>query len=135
MVSSPRAANTNRKSALIVSETQVNRIVVSRIVESTGMKTLSMTPPQALGQPQQQLFSLVVIDGEPGMALAAEIIKQYSTGPHLTDAGKPAIIFLSTSMTLPEGIETDAIDAVVAKPLTPDRLEAEVVRLTSGALG
>ena len=135
MVSSPRAANTNRKSALIVSDTQVNRIVVSRIVENAGIKTLSMTPPQALEQSAQQFFSLVVIDGEPGMASAAEIIKRYSTGPDLADAGKPAIIFLSTSMTLPEGIEANAIDAVVAKPLTPDRLEAEVLRLTDGAFG
>lgn len=135
MVSSSRAANANRKSALIVSETQVNRIVVSRIVESTGMKTLSMTLPQALGLSHQQQFALIVIDGGPGTASAAEVIRRFSTGPQLAEVGKPAIILLSTSMALPEGIETDAIDAVVAKPLTPDRLEAEVLRLTDGVSG
>lgn len=132
MVSSPQAANANSKSALIVSETQINRIVVSRIVESTGMKTLSMTPLQALDLPHQQPFALVVIDGGPGIASAAEVVIRFSTGPHRADTERPGIIFLSTSTTLPDGIEPDSIDAVVAKPLTPDRLEAEISRLTNG---
>lgn len=133
MVSSSQAANTNRKPVLVVSEVKVNLIVVSRTVESTGMTTVAVTPLEALDVVQQQPFALVVVDGDPGMTAAVSVINRFSAGPHLDGYGKPPIILLSANADMPVGTASGAIDAIVLKPLTQERLEAEVLRLANEA--
>ena len=111
---------------LVVGKSPVNRVVVAKIVERSGLKTASEVPDKAL----DVLYSLrpgtVVLDGGPSNSDCDEILARIDAQRRATGRRVPAVILLSTREPAEDKVASNAIDAVVAKPLTPETLQPVV---------
>jgi CheY-like chemotaxis protein len=111
---------------LVVGRSPVNCVVVSKIVERSGLKPVTEVPEKAI----DVLFSLrpgtVVLDGGPTNGDCDDLLARIDAQRRTTGRRVPAVVFLSTREMLGEDIVFSAIDAVVAKPFTPETLQPVV---------
>lgn len=111
---------------LVVGRSPVNCIVVAKIVERSGLRSVSQVPEKAI----EVLFSLrpgtVVLDGGPTNGDCDEVLARIDAQRRTTGRRVPAVILLSTRDMLGEDFPGNAIDAVVAKPFTPETLQPVV---------
>ncbi|CAG0951941.1 MAG: response regulator transcription factor [Rhizobiaceae bacterium] len=111
---------------LVVGRSPVNCVVVAKIVERSGLRSVSQVPEKAI----EVLFSLrpgtVVLDGGPTNGDCDEVLARIDAQRRTTGRRVPAVILLSTRDMLGEDIPGNAIDAVVAKPFTPETLQPVV---------
>lgn len=116
--------------ALVVCSSQINRIVISRIVERCGLRTIGGAPQKAEEIIDAHNPGLIVLDGgvrndecdflAPGLAALRRAL----------GGGLPLLIGLSTTGASPRDTAIERVlDAVVMKPLTPERLQPVVERL------
>jgi len=119
----------NYNHVLVVGRSPVNCVVVSKIVERSGLRSVCETPERAI----EALFSLrpgtVVLDGGPTNRDCHEVLGRVEAHRRATGRRVPAVILLSTRDVLDDDILVNAIDAVVAKPFTPESLQPVVERL------
>jgi len=118
---------------LVVGKSPVNRIVVAKIVERAGLKPISEAPESAERALLAHAPGTVVLDGGADNrdcdALIAGIAAARLAGGH-----KPAVILLSNRVGTPESLDlANVIDAVVAKPITPECLQPVIDRLSGHA--
>lgn len=128
--SRPAPADTDRAAApdinfdlaLIVCASPVNRVVVSRIAERIGLKVLAPAPETALAILQSHRPGTVILDGGPDDSDCDMLLADLRA--MRGDAnGRPFAILLSNGRRSRDGLPlADAIDVVVAKPVTPERL-------------
>lgn len=109
--------------ALVVGSSPVNRIVVARIAEQTGLKVIAETPERADAVLLSRMPGIVILDGGPGdrdcACLMDRLTAQRMAGPN----AKPFVILLSGSGRSRTQLAKDgSFDAVVAGPITPERL-------------
>lgn len=115
---------------LVVGRSPVNRIVVSRIVERCGLKPLTEAPEVAAKALNACLPGMVVLDGGADDADCDVLLPQIAALRGRAGRAVPCVILLSTQ----NGMRDDAalagmVDAVVAKPITPERLQPLIGRL------
>ncbi len=114
---------------LVVGRSPVNCVVVAKIVERSGLRSVSQVPEKAI----EVLFSLrpgtVVLDGGPTNGDCHEVLSRIDAQRRATGRRVPAVILLSTRDVLDDDIPVSAIDAVVAKPFTPETLQPVVESL------
>lgn len=111
---------------LVVGKSPVNRVVVAKIVERSGLKAVAEVPEKAA----DLLFSLrpgtVVLDGGAHNSDCDEILARIDAQRKATGRRVPAVILLSTRELLGKHPAYGTIDAVVAKPFTPETLQPVV---------
>ena len=119
---------------LVVGNSQINRIVVARIVERSGLKPVSETPVGAVRILPLLFPGLVILDGGPenkdcdGVAAGLLALRRVS------DKKLPAVILLSNRSGDAASLALGgSIDAVVTKPFTTEQLQPVVDRLVSKA--
>lgn len=115
---------------LVVGRSPVNRIVVSRIVERAGLKPVPEAPEAAAEALRQSAAGTVVLDGGPDNRDCDGLIAPIAA-VRLANGGRaPAVILLSNRTGTPQCLGLDGVvDAVVAKPITPECLEPLIGRL------
>lgn len=115
---------------LVVGRSPINRVVVAKIVERSGLKTISEEPDSAMLTLHKIAPGTIILDGGSDNrdcdALMPSIISlRLASGTNL-----PSVILLSNREGTTESLSlSSAVDIVVAKPITPERLQPVVEKL------
>jgi CheY-like chemotaxis protein len=124
----------NLSQVLVVGKSPVNRVVIARIVERSGLKPVSETPEEAIKSLALLRPGLVIVDGGAGNNDCEEILATLRDRRRISSKNLPIIILLSTAAADASGLAIDqTIDAVVAKPITTELLQPVIDRLVSRA--
>lgn len=115
---------------LVVGRSPVNRIVVSKIVERSGLKPISESPETAAKALQVFAPATIVLDGGADNRDCDGLIAGIVAARRAGGATTPSVILLSNRTGTPESLALSVIvDVVVAKPITPERLQPVIERL------
>ena len=119
---------------LIVGNSQINRIVVSKIIERSGLRPLSETPVGAVRILPLMFPGLVILDGGPENKDCDSVAAGLLALRRVSDKKLPAVILLSNRSGDDASLALGGtIDAVVTKPFTTEQLQPVVDRLVSKA--
>ncbi|TPL85177.1 response regulator [Mesorhizobium sp. B2-3-12] len=117
---------------LVVGKSPVNRVVVSKIVERSGLRPISEPPEMAAKTLRTLVPGAIVLDGGPDNKDCDNLMPGIETLRRASGKSLPPVILLSTKNGTPESLGlSNVIDAVVAKPITPERLQPVIDRLIS----
>ena len=126
----------NFSRVLVVGMSQINRIVVARIVERSGLKPVTETPAGAVSILPLMFPALVILDGGPENKDCDSVIAGVLALRRLSARNLPAVILLSNRNGDPASLALgSAVDAVVTKPFTTEQLQPVVDRLIKKARG
>lgn len=115
---------------LVTGLSQINRIVVSRIVEKCGLRPVSETPVAAVRVLPVLFPGLVVLDGGADNHDCDAVMSSINALRRVSGRGLPATILLSNRNNSPEALApTTPFDAVVTKPFTTEQLQPVIERL------
>ena len=115
---------------LVVAKSPVNRVVVCKIVENCGLKTIPETPEGAAEILTRLVPGIVVLDGGPDNKDCDALIGRIEA-LRRTSGAYPAVILLSIRNDPSGGFDLPAvINAVVVKPITPEALQPVITRLS-----
>ena len=115
---------------LVVGKSPINRVVVSKIVEKSGLKPISEPPEIAEKTLTGQLPGAVILDGGPDNKDCDRLMSAIDALRRASGKPLPAVILLSTRNGTPVSLGlSSVVDAVVAKPITPEKLQPVVDRL------
>lgn len=129
------ADSVNFALVLVVGKSQINGIVVSRIVERSGLKALLEVPERA-AKALASKPGIVILDGGPDNRDCEATLIEIAEYRRAFGGNVPRVILLSTRNAIPESLPyTHAIDAIVAKPFTPESLQPVVDKLLAQARG
>jgi CheY-like chemotaxis protein len=127
----PHSANLSL--VMVVCSSQINRIVLSRIVERAGLKVVCETPDQAGSALQAHMPGMVIVDcgamNDECHALAPALVAQR----RVARSNLPMLVALSAAALPPESPFKHLADAIVAKPVTPEKLQPTIERLIEDA--
>lgn len=119
---------------LVVGQSQINRVVVSKIVERSGLRPVSETPETAVRVLPLVFPGLVILDGGSENRDCEALISGIAALRRISGKPLPAVILLSNRNGNPQTLSlTESIDAVVTKPFTTDQLQPVVDRLIETA--
>ena len=119
---------------LVAGNSQINRIVVSKIVERSGLKPVAETPAGALRVLPLAFPGLVILDGGPDNRDCDSVVAGVVALRRVSGKRLPAVILLSNRTGDPDSLSAGGtVDAVVAKPFTTDQLQPVVDRLIGKA--
>jgi CheY-like chemotaxis protein len=115
---------------LVVGKSPINRVVVSKIVERSGLKPISESPDMAVKILRSLIPGAVVLDGGADNKDCDNLMASIDALRRASGKSLPAVILLSTKNGTPESLGlSSVIDVVVAKPITPERLQPVIDRL------
>lgn len=121
---------------LVVGNSQINRIVVARIVEKAGLKPVTETPVTAVRILPLLFPGLVVLDGGADNRDCDALTGGIAALRRISGKDLPAVVLLSNRTGDPDTLSLPGvIDAVVTKPFTSDQLQPVVERLLERARG
>lgn len=117
---------------LIVAKSPVNRVVLAKIAERAGLKPMVETPDSAAGALRSTVPGVVILDGGVDNKECDDLAPAITAARLSLGKALPAVILLSTHTGMPECPTLSAVvDAVVAKPLTPEKLQPVIERLAA----
>lgn len=108
--------------ALIVASSPVTRIVVSRIAERAGLRTRSQTPEEVKTIFGSSLPALILLSGGADGTEVNHLLEQLADFRRRRSRLMAPLTVLLTSNNARHRHE-DTVDAVIVKPVTPDRLQ------------
>jgi len=115
---------------LVVGRSPINRVVISKIVEKSGLKPISESPDTAARALRSLIPGAVVLDGGSDNKDCDGLLSSIDALRRASGGSLPPVILLSTKNGTPESLGlSSVIDAVVAKPITPERLQPVIERL------
>ncbi|MFD2055148.1 response regulator [Mesorhizobium calcicola] len=118
---------------LVVGRSPINRVVISKIVERSGLKPISESPDTAARILRSLIPGAVVLDGGADNKDCDNLMSSIDALRRTSGTSLPPVILLSTKNGTPESLGlSSVIDAVVAKPITPERLQPVIDRLING---
>lgn len=121
-------------SVLVAGLSQINRIVVSKIVERCGLKPVAESPTTAIRVLPVLFPAVVVLDGGVENRDCDVLLPGITALRRVSGRDLPAVILLSNRTGDPQSLALPAVvDAVVAKPLTTERLQPVIERLLERA--
>lgn len=124
----PQTADLNQ--VLVVARSQINRVVVCKIVERSGLRPISEAPEAALAMLRQIAPGMVILDGGADNTDCDALIPALTALRLASGSNLPSVILLSSRSGAPESLSpSSAVDCVVAKPITPERLQPVVDKL------
>src|SRR5690606_24794915 len=98
-------------------------------VERSGLKPTAETPDAAIETLRSFIPGTVILDGGASNKDCDGLMAQLAMLRRMT-GGTPCVILLSTSLASAKAsLASATIDAVVAKPITPEQLQPVVERL------
>jgi len=116
--------------ALVVGRSQINRVVVSRILEKTGLRPLSVAPEAALKALEQPFPGTIILDGGADNGDCDALMQPLMQLRAVLGSDAPRVVLLSTRLLGEKELAAlPAIDTAVAKPITPERLQSVLERL------
>ena len=122
----------NPSQVLVVGKSPINRVVVSKIVERSGLKPISESPDMAAKTLRTLVPGVIVLDGGADNKDCDILMSGIETLRRASGKSFPPVILLSTKTGTPESLGlSNVIDVVVAKPITPERLQPVIDRLIS----
>lgn len=120
----------NLSQVLVVARSQINRVVVSKIVERSGLKPIAEAPEVALALLGQLAPGTIILDGGADNKDCDALVPSIQELKLASGSNLPSVILLSSPHATPESLAlSSAIDVVLAKPITPDRLQPVVEKL------
>jgi CheY-like chemotaxis protein len=121
---------TDFSQVLVVGKSPINRVVVSKIVEKSGLKPISESPETAVKALRGLIPGAIVLDGGADNKDCDALICGIDALRRISGKALPSVILLSTKTGTPESLGlSSVIDVVVAKPITPERLQPVIDRL------
>lgn len=109
---------------LVVGRSPVNLIVLSRIVERARMRAVTETPEKAGRLIEQGQATIVILDGGADMTECDGVMGTILDQKLASSGDRPFVILLTMRNVDPEAFQAGgAVDALVAKPVTPERLQ------------
>ncbi|RWC58418.1 response regulator [Mesorhizobium sp.] len=115
---------------LVVGKSPINRVVISKIVERSGLKPISESPDTAARILRSLIPGAVVLDGGADNKDCDSLMSSIDALRRISGKSLPPVILLSTKNGTPESLGlSGVIDVVVAKPITPERLQPVIDRL------
>ncbi|WP_292639720.1 response regulator [Mesorhizobium sp.] len=115
---------------LVVGKSPINRVVISKIVERSGLKPISESPDTAARILRSLIPGAVVLDGGADNKDCDNLMSSIDALRRISGKSQPPVILLSTKNGTPESLGlSSVIDVVVAKPITPERLQPVIDRL------
>lgn len=112
---------------LVVGNSPVNRVVVSKIVERSGLKAVCESPKSATKALGTCFPGTVILDGGTDNRDCDGVLAGISALRQSCGKPVPGVILLSTrGLDGKSGSLNALIDEVVAKPITPERLQPVV---------
>lgn len=117
---------------LVVARSPINRIVIAKIVERSSLRPLVEAPETAGAVFRTVTPGAVVLDGGVDNKECDRLLPTIATAR--SNRGAPVVILLSNRIGTPQSLNLSAtIDAVVAKPITPEKLQPVLERLIAMA--
>ena len=111
-----------------------SRIVVSKIIEKSGLKPISETPEAAATILRSVFPGTVILDGGADNRDCQGLIARLASLRSACRHGAPSVILLATkSHCEADPAALAAVDAVVAKPITTEMLQPVIDRLLERA--
>ncbi|RWN10969.1 MAG: response regulator [Mesorhizobium sp.] len=115
---------------LVVGKSPINRVVISKIVERSGLKPISESPDTAARILRSLIPGAVVLDGGADNKDCDNLMSSIDALRRASGKSLPPVILLSTKNGTTESLDLSGIiDVVVAKPITPERLQPVIDRL------
>jgi CheY-like chemotaxis protein len=115
---------------LVVGKSPINRVVISKIVERSGLKPISESPDTAARILRSLIPGAVVLDGGADNKDCDNLMSSIEALRRASGKSLPPVILLSTKNGTTESLGLSGIiDVVVAKPITPERLQPVIDRL------
>lgn len=115
---------------LVVGKSPINRVVVSKIVERSGLRPISEPPDIAAKTLRTLVPGAIVLDGGPDNKDCDNLMPGIEILRRTSGKSLPPVILLSTKNGTPESLGlANVVDVVVAKPITPERLQLVIDRL------
>ncbi|OBQ62641.1 response regulator [Mesorhizobium erdmanii] len=134
LVTQGSSAETTRSASqvLVVGKSPINRVVVSKIVEQSGLRPIAESPDMAVKTLRMLVPGVIVLDGGADNKDCDTLMSGIETLRRASGKSLPSVILLSTKTGTPESLGlSSVIDVVVAKPITPERLQPVIDRLIS----
>ncbi|MHA6687739.1 response regulator [Mesorhizobium sp. A556] len=117
---------------LIAAKSPVNRVVLAKIAERAGLKPMVETPDSAIRALRSTIPGVVILDGGVDNKECDDLVPAIAAARRSLGKALPAVILLSTHAGMPECPTLSAIvDAVVAKPVTPEKLQPVIERMAA----
>jgi CheY-like chemotaxis protein len=115
---------------LVVGKSRINQVVVSKIVEGLGLKPVPESPDGAARILMNLMPGAIVLDGGADNKDCEALMPAIAALRQASGRSKPSLILLSAN-TGADGNSTlsSLIDVVMAKPITPDKLQPVLKRL------
>ncbi|MDF3154004.1 MULTISPECIES: response regulator [Mesorhizobium] len=115
---------------LVVGRSPINRVVISKIVERSGLKPISESPDTAARILRSLIPGAVVLDGGADNKDCDNLMSSIDALRRASGKSLPPVILLSTKNGTTESLGLPGvIDVVIAKPITPERLQPVIDRL------
>ncbi|MBZ9721121.1 MULTISPECIES: response regulator [Mesorhizobium] len=115
---------------LVVGRSPINRVVISKIVERSGLKPISESPDTAARILRSLIPGAVVLDGGADNKDCDNLMSSIDALRRASGKSLPPVILLSTKNGTTESLGlSGVIDVVIAKPITPERLQPVIDRL------
>ncbi|MDH4986068.1 response regulator [Aminobacter anthyllidis] len=115
---------------LVVGRSPINRVVVAKIVERSGLKTISEAPETAMAILRTMAPGTIILDGGSDNKDCDGLMQSILSLRLASGSNLPSVILLSNRPGTPESLSlSSAVDIVVAKPITPERLQPVVEKL------
>ena len=129
---SPPQLVTDPTRVLVVGKSPVNRIVVSKIVERCGLRPVSETPGDAERTLKMLVPAAIVLDGGADNMDCNALMAGIASMRRASGKASPSVILLSIRNGAAEDLALSGIvDAVIAKPITTEKLQPAIERLVS----
>lgn len=109
---------------VVVGRSPVTLIVLARIVERARMKPVSESPETAGRTIEECRPAIVVLDGGADLRDCDAALDSILAQKRLTGGAAPFVILLTPNNYAHPAVEAGGtIDALIAKPITPERLQ------------
>lgn len=124
------AGESDTVQVLVIGRSRINLVVVSEIVHRCGLRALSASIEDAAAQLKLRRPHLIVLDGGADNRDCDALVEHIAALQRTSETRSPRVILLSTRNGTPEELALPAVvDEVVAKPITPERLQPVIDRL------
>lgn len=112
------------ETVIVVSTSQVNLIVLSRIVERARLKAVNCEPERAGAHIARIDPLIVILDGGSDMRECDAALGPIAVQKRMSDGARPHVVLLTVRNMQPDAVDMGGlIDSLVAKPVTPERLQ------------
>ncbi len=115
---------------VVVAKSPINRIVLAKIVERTGLRPIVEAPETAAARLLALTPCAIVLDGGVNNKECDHLEAIIAAVRRVCGGTSPAVILLSSKIGTPRSLGLpDVVDTVVAKPITPEKLQPVIERL------